>query len=232
MSTVDKVKEQITQCAQAFKKGQYIRAINYHNTHIWDKATIEAEMQCISEHFSPVTVKDLDQYFCTGLWHKEKPGIIVSVFEGYRNNYDVMLPLLEKYGMVGWFHVPVRFLDIPIMEQKKWAKDHSIGIYKHKEYPDCRFALTNHELVELDKHHVVGCHTMTHEEITDTLEEPYIQYEIVQSKTLLEQKLGHEVPFFCWLGGKDFRTNTIAETYIREAGYRYMFSNYRLQKLR
>ena len=56
-------------------------------------------------HVYVVKEADLELYLKSGEWRKPKPGLIVSVFEGYRNGYDVFAPLLERHGLTGWFFV-------------------------------------------------------------------------------------------------------------------------------
>ena len=79
----------------------YIRVVNYHNTDRVDAARFEREIQSFARHFSPVSIADIDRFFETRTWDKEKPGLIPAVFEGFRNQHDVMLPILEKYGFKG-----------------------------------------------------------------------------------------------------------------------------------
>ncbi len=73
--------------------------------------------------------------------YKPKPGLIVSVYEGYRNGYDVLLPLLERHGFIGWFFVITGFIDAPVKDQLQFALGHDIDMLT-REYPDGRYALT------------------------------------------------------------------------------------------
>lgn len=229
---MEKEKSLLSEIQNSILKGGFIQAANYHNTHGIHRNKIEKELQYFKQHFSPVSLEDLDKFYETGIWHKKKPGLIISIFEGYRNNYDIMFPLLEKYGFIGWFHIPTKFLDIPISEQKQFADDHVIEIFKDEEYKDDkRYAMTWDELREIDKNHVIGSHTQTHFRVKLDTPENQIKDEIIGSKHKLEEKLQHEIEIFCWLGGEDFRCNTVASKYIGEAGYKYLFSNLKIQKL-
>ena len=60
--------------------------------------------------------------------------MVVAVYEGYRNGYDVLLRLLERYGLVGWFFVITEFVKAPPAEQLAFAADHSIDM-STREYP-------------------------------------------------------------------------------------------------
>ena len=50
-----------------------------------------------------------------------------------------------------------------------------------------------------------------------------LQSEIIVSKKILEEKLGHTVDLFCWVGGEEFAYSNQAAQTIREATYKYSF---------
>jgi hypothetical protein len=211
-------------------KGSYIRTINFHNTPLVKKDLYERQLAFCQPYFSSVSQADLDSFFSTGAWHKDKPGLIPVFYEGYRNNFDVAAPLAEKYGFVGWFFVPSAFPSVPVAEQRAFAEAHHIGTVE--EYEHGRIAMTWDELRELDKKHVIACHTKHHERLTPDSPDELLRQEIIESKQELEQQLGHEVSSFAWLYGSEYGVNAKADSYVREAGYRYLFSNFKIQKLK
>ncbi|MCK1992947.1 polysaccharide deacetylase family protein [Peribacillus muralis] len=213
-------------------RGQYIRAINYHNTHVFDSDRFERELKFYQQNFSPVTQEDLDEFFVTKQWKKEKPGLILSMFEAYRNNYDVALPLLEKYGFVGWYHVITDFIDTPVKLQKEFAETHNIDNDRWDEYSiDQRYAMTWDEVRQVAKNHVICSHTRSHYRITLDTPEEVMKREIVESKHILEDKLQQDVDVFCWLGGGQFNSNPLAAEYIEKAGYHYLFGNSKIHRI-
>jgi hypothetical protein len=211
-------------------QGSYIRTINFHNTPVVKRDLYEKQFAFCQPYFSSVNQADLDSFFSTGTWHKNKPGLIPVFYEGYRNNFDVAVPLVEKYGFVGWFFVPSAFPGIPVAEQRAFAETHHIGTVE--EYDDGRIAMTWDELRELDKRHVIACHTKHHERLTPNSPDALLRQEIIESKQELEEQLGHEVSSFAWLYGSEYGVNAKADSYVREAGYRYLFSNFKIQKLK
>lgn len=212
--------------------GGYVRVVNYHNTKFRDAARFEAEIACFARHFSPVTLQDLDQWFETRRWPKEKPGLIPAIFEGYRNHYDVILPILEKHGFTGWFYVPSFFLDVPPQEQAAFCMGHRLRSTAEDEYPDGRYALTWDELRAISKHHEVCCHTGTHFNLDENSTDEEMRREIILSKRRLEEELGKPIDVFCWLGGKEYAEYPQSHPYLREAGYRYLVGNLKIQKLK
>lgn len=210
----------------------FLRVVNYHNTKRRDVKRLEAEMAFFAEHFSPVTIADIDEWYQTRRWPKDKPGLIPAIYEGYRDHFEVMMPILEKYGMVGWFYVPSFCLDATTVTQGDFCRIHRLRYSEHGEYPDGRFALSWDELRRISKHHEVCCHTGTHFNLDDSSSEEEMHREIVQSKLRLEKELDKAIDVFCWLGGKEYAEYPKSHPYLEEAGYRYLVGNLKIQKIR
>lgn len=210
----------------------YIRVVNYHNTHWQDAERIEKEIATYSRNFSPVTIADVDRYFETGVWHKDKPGLIPAVFEGYRNHAEVMLPILEKYGFTGWFYIPSFYMDVPVAEQLAFSKAHELDITRAENYPDGRYAMTWDEVRKVAKNHEICCHTGHHFEITPQTSDEDMHREIVLAKRKLEEEIDRPADVFCWLYGQEYYYNSRAHKHLEEAGYRYVVSNLKMEKIR
>lgn len=215
---------------RSFQAGRYLRVVNFHNTPAREWARYDRELGTLAERFSPVTAGDLDALFETGRWHKERPGVLPVFYEGTRNHMDVAAPLLAAHGLTGWFFVIPGFVGAPPAEQRAFARAHDIDLVAG-EYPGERVALSWDEVRDLSEHHVVACHTMTHTAITPTSPEEVMAREIVASKRVLEERLGRAVTSFAWLRGGEVGLNPRADLYLRRAGYRYLFSNFKVQRL-
>ena len=210
----------------------YIRVVNYHNTDPQEMEQFDCEIAMFAKTFASVTVADIDKFFETGLWHKDKPGLIPAVFEGFRNQVDVMLPILEKYGFTAWFYIPSFFMDVPVEEQRQFAKDHHLRIVRSEVYPDGRFAMTWDEVRQVSKNHEICCHTGSHFEITKETSDEDMHREIVLSKRRIEEEIGRNVDVFCCLYGEEYSCNKQAHKHLKEAGYKYVVSNLKIEKIR
>ena len=208
---------------------ELIRAVNFHNTSRAKSATYERQLAHYSQFFSSVSEGDLDKYLRTGRWDKPKPGLIVSVFEGYRNGYDVFAPLLERYGFTGWFFIITGFLDAAVKNQATFAQSHEIEM-ETREYPDGRYALTWEEVRKLDKKHVIASHARSHTQLS-TLDAATAEREIVGSQEDFEKHLGHKVRAFVSLTGPPYGENPSTDRIIEAAGYDFVFSNFKIQRL-
>ena len=213
------------------RRGSYLRVVNFHNTPRRYEAEYDLQIRLYAEHFSPVTEGDLEQLFRTGRPHKEKPPVLLCFFEGTRNHYDVTLPLLKKYGLTGWFFVIPGFLDVPPAEQPAFAEAHDIGLVPD-EYGGERFTLSWNEVRELAREHVVTSHTLTHTALTPDSPEEVMAREILESRRVLEGQLGRPIHSFAWLRAGEHGLNGRADELLLESGYRFLFSTFKLQKLR
>ncbi|MCF8001755.1 MAG: polysaccharide deacetylase family protein [Halanaerobiales bacterium] len=211
-------------------KGSYIRAVNYHETYPQDKEKFEKQLAFLGQYYTSVNMEDLDKFYKTKRWHKKKPGLIISLFEGYKNNYEVFYPLLEKYGFVGWYFVPAQFLEIDVEKQQHFADSHMI-YYNKNIYNGERIAMKWDELKEIDQNQVVCSHTMSHFRFDNETSDEVLKREIIGSKELLEEKLDSKIDVFCWLGGENFKKGSKVSKYIHEAGYRYLYSNNKIEKI-
>ena len=79
------------------------------------------------------------------------------------------------------------------------------------------------QVLELDRNHVIGCHTLSHCRLQSTLSEKQLYQEIVTSRHILEEKLEHEIPAFAWVGGEESSYSREAANMIRKANYQVVF---------
>ncbi|MBE7180233.1 MAG: polysaccharide deacetylase family protein [Terriglobus roseus] len=214
-----------------FRDRPLIRVVNYHNTPRSSADQFERELNQYSQAFTSVNEDDLRGYIQTGQWHKPKPGMIPVLYEGYRNGFDVIAPLLEKYGFVGWFFVITEFIKGPTPDQMTYAKHHHIGM-QTREYPDGRYALSWEEIRELSKKHVIASHARNHEELSAMTEEAR-RAEIFGSQEDFRKNLGHPVLAFASLRGPSQNEHPEVDTakLVVEAGYEFVFSNYEIQRV-
>jgi peptidoglycan/xylan/chitin deacetylase (PgdA/CDA1 family) len=205
-------------------QGGYIRAINYHGVSGETADNFELQLAYYAEHFTAVTLADLNNFFLTKRWGKKRPGLIISFDDGLSSNYSVAAPLLDKHGFNGWFFVPVDFVSTPPSEQMRFARNHMISPDGTSSKAE-RAAMSWDELRDLDRRgHVIGCHTRSHLRMLQKLSESVLENEICASKTVLEEKLGHVCDCYAWVGGEEWSYTAGAARMIRKAGYKYSFT--------
>jgi peptidoglycan/xylan/chitin deacetylase (PgdA/CDA1 family) len=187
----------------------FIRVVNYHDIPENLAENFEAQLKYYASKFANVTYQDLMDFLRTGNWKHDQPGLIISFDDGLRSHYATAAPLLEKYGFTGWFFVP-----------SGWVVEN-----EHSEKPDfvtTAESLTREQLLYLDTHHVVGCHTQTHCRLSGDLPAEKLKYETLEAQKSLEKLLGHPVKIFCWVGGEEFTYCKTASDFIKQ-GYELSF---------
>ena len=214
---------------EAFQAGASISVINYHNTPAHRAEQYDRDLAHMAERFAPTTENDLATYIEKGRWPHSKPGAVIALYNGYRNNYDVFRPLLEKYGLVGWFFATSGYVGCPVANQLKFGSEHNLKTVAN-EYADGRYAMSWQELRAMDGRHVIGSHTRNHAQ-PSLADRTAMKSEIIGSQDDFRTSLGHPVRAFAWLFGNAYGETPVADSYIDRAGYEFLFSNFMIQRL-
>lgn len=192
----------------------YLRVLNYHATPQHDEGGLARQLGFYLEHFDPAGPADLDACL-DGRPAGERPKLLITFDDGYRSNYDVAAPLLEKHGFHAWFFLPEAEIAADRAEADiAFAKSHDES-EPRMSWPEVRALET--------RGHRVGCHTRTHIRLADGLPAARLADEITQAGRDVGQRLGRPVEDFCWVGGEEFSYGADAFDEIRRAGYRRVF---------
>ena len=211
--------------------GSWIRCVNFHHTPHTQVHDLEKLFYSLTKEYSPVTLEDLVNLTCTGVWSKSKPGILPAFYNGYRNNFDIAYRLLEKVGLTGWFFVVTDGIDLPDEEQIHFASTHRFNIIE-REYPDDRQVLSSAEIQEMSLNHVICSHTASHSEVLDdSASDATMQHEIINSADVITRITGKRPPAFCWLLGEPYSNSPMAHPYLKAAGYQFLFGSQSIELL-
>ena len=194
----------------------FIRILNYHDVSKTDALQFEEQLKYFSKNFVNVDLKELLS-FKHGNWPHNKPGLILSFDDGLKSHFEIVAPLLEKHGFTGWFMLPVNFLDSPISAQADFAVKNKIlnsDIIKGK-----RYAMNWSEAKKLSHKHVIGSHTMNHCRLKKPDSKSNYSFEILESKKILQERIGDEISVFCWVGGEKWSYSSEAADFIRKGNY-------------
>lgn len=195
----------------------FIRAVNYHDVPPSHGDALERQLRFYRDRFEPVDLAHLVQ-FLDGQWIPPRPGLVLSFDDGLRSHAEVVAPLLERYGFTGWFMVPGGFIDAHPDDQAEFARVHKIS-HSEFDYGESRLAMTWDQVRHLSKHHVVGCHTWTHQRLCDGLAQAELEAEIPNARRRLSQKLDCPVTVFAWVGGEEWSYGRVAAAMVRRAGF-------------
>lgn len=175
----------------------YIRVINYH--HVSDSDLFRKQIKWYKKNFANTDYKQFEDFFCNDGHDLSVPGIVLTFDDGFVDNYTKGVRVLNEEKMTGWFMV-------------------SSDLVGKEDY------MSWEQLKEMLQYgHVIGDHTATHHRMESKDTDSTLEYEIVQSKRMLEQNLSSEVSIFCWCGGEEQHYTKKAQSYIEKAGFKYSF---------
>lgn len=207
------------------------RVVNFHATPRYREAEWRRQIAHYARYFDPVTPDNFDRALFDP-WPSPRPALMPVLFEGYRDNLDVLLPILEEHGFCGWFFVPSYFLGVSAEDQRRYAGEHTLHLAARDEYEGERIALSWDEARAIVKRgHTFACHSRHHSELRPETTDAQLEDEIVAAKAEMERELGQTVDIFCWLRGAKTGVNPRADAMLRRAGFRYLFSNFKIEKL-
>ncbi len=141
--------------------------------------------------YTTLTLDQLYDHFYKGK-KVPKKSVVLTFDDGYRDNYEVVYPLLKSYGFTGTI----------FMQTNKVDKDPAF--------------LTSEQLKELDANGImIMSHTVSHRDLT-TLSEDEKYSELINSKKFLEKLLNKRIKYVAYPYG-NCDTNTKAAA--KRAGY-------------
>lgn len=232
----DEVKKgYIDKLYRILKGGGYQRTLHYHNTPGTHEALYEEQMKYIAEHYHTVSATELGKRLRGRRNEKQEEtdgrradfragkgySLVIGLFDGYRNNFDVMYPILEKYGQTAWYLLVADFLDAPVQEQEGRLEQYSMQ-YLLGEYKDRRYAMNWEEARQAAQNHTIVNHSSTHFFLKQDSEKEVLDYEINHSHELIVNNTGVIPKVFSWLGGAEYSTNSAATKMLQEKGYEYL----------
>lgn len=180
-----------------------VLAVNYHGTPRGLAPTLERHFAFYRERFECLDEGGL-LAFLRGTRALSKPGVVISFDDGLRNNAEIAAPLLEQFGLVGWFMIPGGYLEAPREAQPAFFREH-IRQNPTLEHPEGvpPSAMTWEGVRALiPRGHVIACHTWSHCPLGPSASEETVEREVTAARTRLEEKIDHEVRTFCWVRGQ------------------------------
>lgn len=155
---------------------------------------LEKHLMYLREHnFQAVNFYDVANYFENNIplpVDAGKKPVMINFDDGYKGVFDYALPLLEKYNMTATIFVITNMAGRPAYmdwDQIKTARESGLEI---------------------------GSHTVWHPDLTRSRK---TEFEINESKKILEEKLGEEIISFAYPSGK---YNKYVEELVKKGGYK------------
>lgn len=75
-----------------------------------DRASFESHIEILARHFAPVTVADVAEFAKSGR-QLPRRAVAVTFDDGFADNYEVAMPILNRYGIPATFYIMVDSVD-------------------------------------------------------------------------------------------------------------------------
>ena len=156
--------------------------------------------------YQTITFEELEKIGLQNRFYKKY--IILTVDDGYKDNYEILYPLLKKYNMKA-----VIFL-VSGLKYNKWTIESSDEKYFELMDDEEVLELQNSGLVEF------GGHTLTHLSFLNA-DKNMAEYEVVEDKKITEKRLEKSLKVFAYpYGHRKEETKEI----VKRSGYSFAVS--------
>lgn len=193
----------------AYAAELHIPILTYHNFEPTKPGIVtisltrfEEQMQYIKDHgYTIIPLKDAVAYLQGKKKSLPPKSVVITIDDGRITVYQYLLPLVKKYN------IPVTLFIYPEITSKE------------------SYAMTWEQIKELQKSGLfdIQSHTYTHpdfnadeKQMTPTAFQQSVKMELVDSKKILEDKLGIKVTLLAWPFGNH---NAYVEQQAKQAGY-------------
>jgi len=175
-------------------------------------------------------IKMLNDHYCflkpDEILNSKKKGILLTFDDGFQNNFNNVIPILNSYNIPGLFFIstqhviePNNWLSFIKQNMKKYMVNQDILSSDLKiDYFD---GLTKDQILEMANNplHTIGSHTVTHPDLTK-LSVTSIDSELINSKNYLENITNKPIEYFAYPYGN---YNKIVIENVKKAGYKAAF---------
>jgi peptidoglycan/xylan/chitin deacetylase (PgdA/CDA1 family) len=173
-----------------------IRFVNYHDFHTSDISNFSSQLDYLSKFYHLLNPNQIESFF-NGDFNTNKNGLIITFDDGLSSQFNYAYPILKKRGIEPIFFIPPDFINSAESKQSKsFADKHQIEYYLNS---NTEIAMSWEQVKEIA---FVGSHTMSHCRMLESISLSDIQYEMSQSKKILEEFTNKKIHDFCWVGGE------------------------------
>ena len=200
-----------------------LRVLMYHKVNdLWPNPTtvptvvFAEQMELLGElGYVVVSLDEVRNHYLEGTALPES-AVLITFDDGYRDNLENALPVLQRHGYSAVLFVPIAFLDDgrPLPHEESL---HVLGVANE--------TLDWDELAELEAGGIrIESHGIGHRPVSE-LEPGEALREIALSKLRLEERLGREVEAFAFVKGSQADYRPEHASLVQQAGYKLAFTS-------
>jgi len=195
--------------------GVRVPIVTYHSISDGSPGSLQREkfleqMDLIARRFTPVrleTVVDLIEGRVSRAAFGDRPPVVLTFDDGFVDNYELVLPVLERYGFPATLFVPTDFLG----RENFWEQ-------QHYHIPR-REIVSAEQLREMHRRGLtLGAHTCSHPHLSE-LSDDAAEEEIARSRALLEDLIGEPVLTFAYPFGQVIDWSPATAAIVEKLGF-------------
>ncbi len=191
--------------------GGHAPILCYHSVHpVYDgpidplsPVRFEEHLHFLKSAYTPIALEQLVMSLRTGAPLPPNP-VVLTFDDGYRDNYEVVFPLLRKHRVPATIYLVSDFIAgrITMSEDRNWD------------------ALRPEWIREMDASGLVsfGAHTCSHA-LLSSLPDAQARREVRESKDAVEQVLGHAITEFAYPNGRGRDISRAAIAEVEASGF-------------
>ncbi|MFL2840373.1 MAG: polysaccharide deacetylase family protein [Pseudohongiellaceae bacterium] len=170
----------------------------------------EAHLDYLSQNYNVIPLDQAANYIERKQCDVDNP-VVITFDDGYVDNYEVAFPLLKKFRLPATIFVVTGFVNRNLL----LIDDPNFG------------PLSWDQIREMDMHGLVtfGAHSDTHR-ILSNISDAEVQNEIIMSKSILEDELGHDIDLFAYPNGQMSDIPPSAINVVEEKSFRCACSTF------
>jgi peptidoglycan/xylan/chitin deacetylase (PgdA/CDA1 family) len=219
-----------------------IRIIHYHGTHPKDRKRLEHHIRYYQKKYRIISLSEAVEILRngkiasglttdnesrtkpnrlmpppkrTGRLPNEGRYLVVTFDDGYKNNFEIAAPILQKHRIPACFFVVTDFISIKAGDHQRIAFYAKNAFFASQPSENMSWADVRHLI---QSGFEIGSHTHTHPHLS-SLSKAQVSEELTKSKLCIEENTGQPIRHFSWPYGRaeDFDLNF--RELVQKAGY-------------
>lgn len=174
----------------------------------------EKHLQFLTKKYNVISLSELSRRTTSGSLEGNEAAVTFD--DGYQDNLNNALPLLEKYNVPATIFISTKSFG---------GKASFEGVAEFNEHDNVLFlsedeikVLSNNPLIE------IGAHTVTHPRLS-SLNLNDQKQEIIESKMVLEKITGKEITMFAYPFGGAYDFNSTSEQVVKDVGFEFAYTS-------
>lgn len=184
------------------KKNSELRVLLYHDIPFDQYSNFREQLKSFSSQWKFVSPEVFEE-MVQGKREIIGKNLLLSFDDGYFSNRKVAEEILEPMGIKALFFIISDFVSISNHQEiKKFVSANVYPDFSPDQVPDSWSPMNWNDLkFLLDKGHSIGSHTRTHAKLSNIEDSNVLNDEILNSKQILENKLGINIKHFAYTFG-------------------------------